>query len=446
MRQFVYGNTRQFTSLYDQLSGEARKKVWFTVTFPDGKRARLGFQCVNGRMSVELNRYADESMPDYQGDNELFRKLATERRIEFENEEQMFATFREARCVYERQTRQNNSPSNGALSETERIEHVPTAIDPVKLANNIKSRIIGQDAQVEGITKCVCNHLRKKKPKKPLVIMLPGPTGVGKTATAQELTECLQAIFGKDEFPLIYVKCNEFKESYRISQLTGSPQGYVGHDESCMMSVAVRTGRFVLLLDEFEKLHPDISTAVMQWMDTGKVTLSRIENGRDSADYDCRGSIFILTSNIDMRDDSFSSLRFTVPGENAQAPQASTAISSDDRCRRIMVNNGFKPEIAGRISRFFEFKRLTKNDIAQIAVLVFKSKFSEYGFIVDAIESGLLEDIQFHYTSSKFGVRPLENALDEVLGAQLPPPPVDEQHIKVGGTVERLIITEVKNA
>lgn len=443
MKQFVYGNARQFESLYDQLSGESRKKVWFTVTFPDEKHARLGFQCVNGHMSVELNKYGDESMPDYQGDNELFRKLVTERHIEFENKEQMLAAFQEARCVYERRARRNYFSSNGTLPETERIEHVPTAVDSVKLANDIKSRIIGQDAQVEGIAKCVCNHLRKKKPKKPLVIMLPGPTGVGKTATAQELTERLQAIFGKDEFPLIYVKCNEFKESYRISQLTGSPQGYVGHDESCMMSVAARTGRFVLLLDEFEKLHPDIATAVMQWMDTGKVTLSRIENGRDTADYDCRGSIFILTSNIDMRNDTFSSLRFIVPGENEQTSQTSTAISSDDSCRRIMVNNGFKPEIAGRISRFFEFKRLTKNDIAQIAVLVFKSKFAEYGFIVDAIESELLEDIQSHYTSSQFGVRPLENALEEVLGSQLPPPSVDEPHITVGGTVEHLIITEV---
>ncbi len=442
MKRFVYGNDRQFASLCSQLSGERRKRIWFTVEFPDSTRARLGFQAIDNQILLQLKACENESFPQYDGENPLFRRLVTEKHLTFESEAEMKRAFSNAKSIYappvQRNTQTENMPSNG-----ERIVHVSTAMDAQTLADEIKADIIGQDSQIEGIARCVCNHLRKKSPKKPLVIMLPGPTGVGKTATAKKLAECLQARFGETEFPLINVKCNEFKESYRISQLTGSPQGYVGHEEACMMSPATRTGRFVLLLDEFEKLHPDIVTAVMQWMDTGKVTLSRIEEGKDSADYDCQGSIFILTSNIDMQNGRESSLRFLISNESVQLNNEATTISADDRCRRIMVNNGFKPEIAGRIARFFEFKKLTKADIAQIAVLTFKKKFIEYGFVVHSIEASLLEDIQSHYTSSQFGVRPLENALEEVLGTQLPPLSEDEKRIKVGGTIENLIITEV---
>lgn len=441
MRQFVYGNARQFASLYEQLSGETRKKIWFTVAFPNGEHARLGFYYTGEQIVLEMAQFGNEEFPSYNGDNELFHKLATERHAEFESEEQMRSAFYAARNIYERVSRHEQTEE--AQNEDKRIVHVPTVVDSVKLADKIKTRIIGQDAQVEGICKCVCNHLRKKSPKKPLVIMLPGPTGVGKTATAQYLAECLQEMFGRNDFPLIYVKCNEFKESYRISQLIGSPQGYVGHNESCMMSVVARTGRFILLLDESEKLHSDIFTAIMQWMDTGKVTLSRIEDGKDTADYDCRGSIFILTSNIDMRSGVYSSLRFAIPEEDPESQDISATVQFDDRCRRIMVNNGFKPEIAGRISKFFEFKHLTQEDVSQIAVLALKNKFAEYGFVADEIDDLLLEDVRSRYASSEFGVRPLENALDEVLGMQLPPLSNDEKHIKVGGTIESLTITEV---
>lgn len=89
-------------------------------------------------------------------------------------------------------------------------------VDSVKLADKIKTRIIGQDAQVEGICKCVCNHLRKKSPKKPLVIMLPGPTGVGKTATAQYLAECLQEMFGTEY-------CSVFRLPTLQRKVTASP-------------------------------------------------------------------------------------------------------------------------------------------------------------------------------------------------------------------------------
>lgn len=445
MRKFVYGTARQFDNLYGRLASDERKKIWFTIEFPNSTHARLGFRCLRGRIVVEMVRYGEEGFPEYSGDNVLLSRLVSERTIVFDNMEQMRSSFDSIKEIYEGGNDRKSIPAAIVRTVPERIEHIPTVIDPALLSEEIKENIVGQDSQIDGLVQCVCNHLRKKLPQKPLVVMLPGPTGVGKTATVRKLAECLKEKLGEAEFPLISVSCNEFQEPYRISQLTGSPQGYVGHDEPCLMSVVARTGRFILLLDEYEKLDPTISMAIMQWME-GKITLSRIKDGEENAEYDCRGSIFILTSNIDMGQGEVKSIRFSIPEPDNSKQPPILPQSSDDSCRQTMIKNGFRPEIASRISFFFQFKPLAKVDIENIAIIAFKKKLAEYGFLVDAMGQSLINDIRARYTSSKFGARPLENALDEVLGRQLPPPSDRDQHIKVDGTVENLIITEVKYA
>lgn len=128
MKQFVYGNARQFASLYEQLSGETRKKVWFAVTFPGGEHARLGFHRNEGHIILEMAQYDNERFPSYSGNNELFHKLVTERHVEFESEEQMRSAFYEARSIYERvhRLRQTVEMREETQNEPERIVHVPT--------------------------------------------------------------------------------------------------------------------------------------------------------------------------------------------------------------------------------------------------------------------------------------------------------------------------------
>ena len=181
----------------------------------------------------------------------------------------------------------------------------------------------------------------------------------------------------------------------------------------------------------------------MDWMDTGKITLSRIEEDGESAEYDCAASIIILTSNINMSGEASVSMRFDLTGGSERIMDDPT-LSSDDRCRGVMVRNGFKPEIAGRVSKFYEYKPLSKGDLAKIAVLAFKNKFTEYGFVVDEISDELQRDIEQSCAASRFGVRPLENALEETLGEQLPAASEEgTKHLRVGGSLRRLTFTEV---
>lgn len=440
MKQFVYGSKKQFDNLYMQLTEGRGKRIWFSVSFPNGGHARLGFESSDGHtVKILLSTYGDEALPGYSGNCELFRELLSGRCPQFSDAEQLRNYFVQARGEYV----QEHTPANAAETCAGRVVRQRKAIDASRVAEQIKEHIIGQDLQVEGIVKSVCCHLRKPKPKKPLVMMLAGPTGVGKTETARRLASILQEEFGKEQLPLIIVKCNEFRESYRISQLVGSPAGYVGHDEPCLMEPIKKSDSAIIVLDEFEKANGEVHTVIMDWMDTGKITLSRIEEDGESAEYDCAASIIILTSNIDMRGGVQVSMRFDLTGDGERGTD-DPALSNDDRCRSAMVRNGFKPEIAGRVSKFYEYKPLSKGDLAKIAVLAFKNKFTEYGFVVDEISDELQRDIEQSCAASRFGVRPLENALEETLGEQLPAASEEgTKHLRVGGSLRRLTFTEV---
>ncbi len=428
MEKFVNGTPKQFENLYTKLIEGRIKRIRFIVTFPNGGRARLVFESVDrNAVKIFLEAHDDETLPSYSGNCELFRALLSGACPQFTNARELGDYFARARSEY---------------PQPQRVVRQRKMIDANQVAERVKENIVGQDAQVDGIIKSIYSHLRKTCPKKPLVMMFAGPTGVGKTETARKIAEILQEEFGKEQLPLIIVKCNEFQESYRISQLIGSPAGYVGHDEPCLMEPIKKSDSAIIVFDEFEKAHSEIHTVTMDWMDRGKITLSRIEDDGISAEYDCAASIIILTSNIDISGGISVSMRFDLTDDRES--KVGHTSSNDDRCRTVMVQNGFKPEIAGRISKFFKFNSLSKADLSKIAVIAFKNKFKEYGFIVDEISDELREDIEQSSDVSRFGVRPLENALEEVLGEQLPVVPVEgEKHLRVGGTLHRLTFTEV---
>lgn len=438
MRTFAYGNDAQFNELWGKLTGNTSKRISFDVTLKPSIRATIAFSSNNGGVKVKLTLAETNAGQSYGGNSEFIRSLLSGNEIEFATLAEMKEKFLEVKADYMPQTttEQSDTPIRKLLG--------CKIINQQWLAAKIKEQIVGQDAQIDGIALSVCNHLRKRNPKKPLTIMLPGPTGVGKTATARLLAEILQEVFGKEQLPLIVVKCNELKEEYRISQLLGSPAGYVGYSDPCMLQPLKRTNSAIIVFDEFEKAHSSIHTSVMDWMDSGKVTFSHIDEGEETGEYDCAASIIIMTSNIDMGG-SAPDMRFVISPQNAATVQQTTSThETNEHCREVMRRGGFKPEIAARIQYFFEYKALSPADIKKVLVLAFKKKAKEYGAIIDSVSESLTTDIHRRYAGSRFGVRPLENDLDEKLGQQIPQSVLTEdKHFNAGGTLDNIIFTEV---
>ena len=441
MRQFAFGSAAAFAELWNRLSA-APKTIRYRVTVAPDISARLAFDSLIGNSTVRVRLSEISGGAERYGvESEFMRSLLSGGESIFPSAEALRARFEDIRADYQ------SAPEGTDGGDDTRLLWQSAAVDPEELAAAIKARVIGQDEQIDGIAKSVCNHLRKKRPIRPLTIMLPGPTGVGKSETARVLAELLQARFGKERMPLISINCNEYRERHRISQFIGSPAGYVGYDDACVMESIKKTDSVIVLFDEFEKAHPDIHTAVMAWLDSGIVTLARIKDGETSAEYTCSPSIIIMTSNMNLKRKKRAAIGIKTGADEVQVPQGESEFERNDRCRRAMVECGFKPEIAGRISYFFEFKPLSDESCKKILALSFAKKASEYGAIIERVEEDLQRDMFLRFGKSAFGVRPFEYALDDILGKQIPRDCYDkDKRYIASGTLDTIIFTEDSNA
>ena len=152
-------------------------------------------------------------------------------------------------------------------------------------------RVVGQQAALAVIAQTIrSSKAGLRNPDSPLgVFLLAGPSGVGKTETARALAEHL---FGGERF-LVTINMSEYQEPHTVSQLKGSPPGYVGYGQGGVLTEAVRQRPYaVILLDEVEKAHPDVMNLFYQVFDRG---FMRDGEGRE---IDFKNTIIILTSNL----------------------------------------------------------------------------------------------------------------------------------------------------
>jgi type VI secretion system protein VasG len=159
------------------------------------------------------------------------------------------------------------------------------------LADALSGRVIGQRQGIDLIAKRVLTaRASLADPEKPVaVIMLAGPSGVGKTETALALAE---QIYGSDE-QVVTINMSEFQEAHTVSTLKGAPPGYVGYGEGGVLTEAVRRKPYsVVLLDEVEKAHKDVHEIFFQVFDKG-----RMEDGQGRR-INFRNTIILLTTNV----------------------------------------------------------------------------------------------------------------------------------------------------
>ena len=163
--------------------------------------------------------------------------------------------------------------------------------DILKLNTRMEEHIIGQQEAIEEISKRIQTaRANLNEPDKPIgVFLLVGPSGVGKTETAVALADLLYG--GEDK--MIVINMSEYQEAHTVAGLKGAPPGYVGYGSGGVLTEAVRRNPYsVILLDEFEKAHPDVSELFYQIFDKG------ILEDSEGQEVNFKNSIIIMTSNI----------------------------------------------------------------------------------------------------------------------------------------------------
>ena len=163
-----------------------------------------------------------------------------------------------------------------------------------KMDELLNASVVGQKEAVKKIVRAIQrNRAGLKDPKKPIgSFIFLGPTGVGKTQLAKELTKLLF----DNEDNMIRIDMSEYMEKFAISRLVGAPPGYVGYEEGGQLTERVRRKPYsVILLDEIEKAHPDVFNLLLQALDDGQITDSM---GRK---VDFKNTIIIMTSNLGSR-------------------------------------------------------------------------------------------------------------------------------------------------
>jgi ATP-dependent Clp protease ATP-binding subunit ClpC len=270
------------------------------------------------------------------------------------------------------------------------------------MAKWLESRVIGQPDAVLKLTKAIQRSRAGLKSKKRPVgtFMFLGPTGVGKTELAKQLSKFM---FDSED-ALIRIDMSEYGEKFNVTKLLGAPPGYVGYEEGGQLTERVKRKPYsVVLLDEVEKAHPDIFHTLLQVLDEGHMTDGL---GRK---IDFKNTVIIMTSNLGVKElqEFGSGIGFSTGNNYEKQKEIAAGVL------RKAVSKQFAPEFINRLDDIIIFESLKKDDIAKIVETELADLYvrvKENGYSVELTKPAKEFLIERGY-DEKFGARPLKRAI-----------------------------------
>jgi ATP-dependent Clp protease ATP-binding subunit ClpA len=281
------------------------------------------------------------------------------------------------------------------------------------LERDLKTMVFGQDNAIDelaGAIKLARAGLRD--PEKPIGnYLFSGPTGVGKTEVARQLSRSM----GID---LVRFDMSEYMERHTVSRLIGAPPGYVGFEQGGLLTDSIdQQPHAVLLLDEIEKAHPDLFNILLQIMDHGKLT----DNNGKSVDF--RNVVLIMTTNAGAAEMAKASIGFERQEREGDDEEA--------------IEKMFSPEFRNRLDAIVSFANLSPDVMGKVVdkfVMELEAQLSDRDVTI-TLTNGAREWLAKKGYSKGFGARPLARVIQEYIKK-----PLSEQllfgDLSKGGTVQ----------
>lgn len=295
----------------------------------------------------------------------------------------------------------------------------------IHMEDTLRELVRGQDEAL----KAVANAVRMQRAglngeNRPLAsFFFLGPTGVGKTELCKKMANFLFST----EQAVVRFDMSEFQEKHTISRLIGSPAGYVGYDDAGQLTEAVRRKPYaVLLFDEFEKAHRDISALLLQVLDEGFLTDSQGHK------IDFRNTLIVFTSNLGAD---------ILVGNDPMHPYRENASGEIDSTVRSavmeVVTQNYAPEFLNRIDEYIVFKRLSTSalrDIVDIRLKELQKRLDDRRIVLE-VEDKVRDWLAERGYDPKFGARPLNRLIAKQIGNRLADK-IIRGEIKTGDKVE----------
>ena len=291
------------------------------------------------------------------------------------------------------------------------------------LESALKKAVYGQDTAIDDLLdKIFVSQAGMKSPNKPVgSFLFLGPTGTGKTETAKQLAD-------KMGVKLVRFDMSEYQEKHSVSRLIGAPPGYVGFDENAgqLITKLQENPNCVLLLDEIEKAHPDVSNILLQFMDTGFVT------GANGKQADGRNTILIMTSNLGAADNEKNTIGF---GD----------LEKDDEDDKA-VKKFFAPEFRNRLDAIIKFASLSNKVVCEIVNKFIKElneQLKDKGVQI-TLKSEVIDYLAEKGYDKKMGARPLSRIIDNKIKSPLSRKVLFGELSNGGKVVVSLVDDEIK--
>jgi ATP-dependent Clp protease ATP-binding subunit ClpB len=265
----------------------------------------------------------------------------------------------------------------------------------LRMEEEIRARVVGQDDAVRAVSEAVRrSRAGLGESTRPIgSFLFLGPTGVGKT----ELCKALAQFLFNTEDAMVRIDMSEFMEQHSVARLIGAPPGYVGYEEGGRLTEAVRRRPYcVVLFDEMEKAHPDVSNVLLQVLDDGRLTDG---HGRT---VDFRNTIIVMTSNLG----SQAILRMAEGG--------AMDVEIEAHVRELLKQN-LRPELLNRIDETIIFHQLTPDDLTSIVDIQLsglEQRLAERDLKLQITPAARMALAQAGY-DPQFGARPLKRVIQQ---------------------------------